>query len=128
MRTPEADKRTPDAPPRAEARPSPTAAPAAVTRALSALAQPGRAERLVGAEAARAAKKLGAHLLPSLRLPAIPLPHAIAPPAVAGGRLANTRRLLQIGLALGIAYLVFLSFWFWGTRGRHRGLRRGVRF
>jgi hypothetical protein len=31
--------------------------------------------------------------------------------------------MIRIGLLLGVAYLVFLTFWFWATRGRPR-LRR----
>jgi hypothetical protein len=34
--------------------------------------------------------------------------------------LTDTRRLVQIGLVLGMAYVAFLTFWFWGTRGRGR--------
>jgi hypothetical protein len=97
---------------------------AVVTRALSRLAQPPELPAL--APAARLARGLGASLLPKLEQ--IPRPDGVRPRDLAGGRLANTRRLLQIGLALGIAYLVFLTFWFWGTRGRRRGLRGGVRF
>jgi hypothetical protein len=41
-------------------------------------------------------------------------------PEVAEG-LTDTRRLVQIGLVLGMAYVAFLTFWFWGTRTRgHR--------
>ena len=94
------------------------------TRTLSRLAQPPELPAL--APAARLARGLGASLLP--RLEQIPRPHGVGPHNLAGGGLANTRRLLQIGLALGILYLVFLTFWFWGTRGRRRGLRGGVRF
>jgi len=93
------------------------------TRTLSRLAQPPELPAL--APAARLARGLGASLLP--RLEQIPRPHGVGPRNLAGGGLANTRRLLQIGLALGILYLVFLTFWFWGTRGRRR-LRGGVRF
>jgi hypothetical protein len=42
-------------------------------------------------------------------------------------RLTDTRRLLQIGLVLGMAYVAFLTFWFWGTRGRGRRARGGFR-
>ena len=99
---------------------------AAVTRALSLLA-PSRPPKLLAVPpAARIARRLGASLLPKLE--AIPGPRALRERNLAGGRLADTRRLLQIGLALGLAYLVFLTLWFWGTRGRHRGLRGGARF
>jgi hypothetical protein len=94
------------------------------TRTLSRLAQPPELPAL--APAARLATGLGASLLPTLEQ--IPRPHGVGAHNLAGGGLANTRRLLQIGLALGIVYLVFLTFWFWGTRGRRRGLRGGVRF
>ncbi len=40
--------------------------------------------------------------------------------------LTDTRWLLQLGLALGLAYLAFLTFWFSGTRLRRR--LRGARF
>jgi len=40
----------------------------------------------------------------------------------------DARRLLQLGLALGIVYLLFLIAWFWGTRGRRHGVGRMVRF
>jgi hypothetical protein len=39
---------------------------------------------------------------------------------VAAGQLGDTRRVLQLGLAFGVVYLVFLISWFWGTRGRRR--------
>ena len=99
---------------------------AAVTRALSLLAPSRPPELLAVPPAARIARRLGATLFP--RLEAIPGPGALRERNLAGGRLADTRRLLQIGLALGLAYLVFLTLWFWGTRGRHRGLRGGARF
>ena len=99
---------------------------AAATRALSLLAPSRPPELLALPPAARIAKRLGASLLPTLE--AIPGPAGLQKRNLAGGRLADTRRLLQIGLALGLAYLVFLTLWFWGTRGRHRGLRGGARF
>lgn len=34
--------------------------------------------------------------------------------------LRNTRLMLQIGIVLGLAYLVFLGVWFWTTRFRGR--------
>jgi hypothetical protein len=101
-------------------------AEAAVTRALSLLAPSRPPELLAVPPAARVARRLGASLLPKLE--AIPGPGALRERNLAGGRLPDTRRLLQIGLALGLAYLVFLTFWFWGTRGRHRGLRGRARF
>jgi hypothetical protein len=116
----------PDAAPAKHSRASVSTARAAVTGTLALLATPGPADVLVGARAAKVARAVGAQLLPRLRLPSIPRPHAL-PPDVAGGHLANTRRLLQIGLALGIAYLLFLTFWFWRTRGRNRRLRGGTR-
>jgi hypothetical protein len=112
--------------PAVSARPFLPRAGAAVTRALSLLAPSRPPELLAVPPTARIARRLGATLLP--RLEAIPGPGALRDRNLAGGRLADSRRLLQIGLALGLAYLVFLTFWFWGTRGRHRGLRRGARF
>ena len=99
---------------------------AVVTRALSLLAPSRPPELLAVPPAARIAGRFGASLLP--RLEAIPGPGALRERNLAGGRLADTRRLLQIALALGLAYLVFLTLWFWGTRGRRRGLRGGARF
>src|SRR6266566_5513570 len=52
---------------------------------------------------------------------------AIRPSAKTAERLTDTRWVLQLGLALGLAYLAFLTFWFWGTRLRRRRLR-GARF
>jgi hypothetical protein len=49
----------------------------------------------------------------------LPTPSARPSPEVAEG-LTDTRRLVQIGLVLGMAYVAFLTFWFWGTRGRGR--------
>lgn len=46
-------------------------------------------------------------------------PLARPSPEVADG-LTDTRRLVQIGLVLGMAYVAFLTFWFWGTRARGR--------
>jgi hypothetical protein len=43
-------------------------------------------------------------------------------------RLPDTRRLVQIGLLLGMAYVGFLMLWFWTTRGRRRRLHGGARF
>jgi hypothetical protein len=43
-------------------------------------------------------------------------------------RVADARLLLRLGLALGLAYLVFLVAWFWGTRDRRHGVERVVRF
>jgi hypothetical protein len=40
-----------------------------------------------------------------------------APPAA---ELHNTRRMLQIGMLLGLTYLGFLALWFWRTRFRGR--------
>jgi hypothetical protein len=101
-------------------------AAAAAKRGLSLLAPSRPPELLAVPPAARIARRLGASLLPKLE--AIPGPRALRERNLAGGRLADTRRLLQIGLALGLAYLVFLTLWFWGTRGRRRGLRGGARF
>jgi hypothetical protein len=42
---------------------------------------------------------------------------AAAPPAA---DLHNTRRMLQIGILIGLAYLGFLGLWFWRTRFRGR--------
>ncbi|MGH2922233.1 MAG: hypothetical protein ACRDKU_09225 [Gaiellaceae bacterium] len=39
--------------------------------------------------------------------------------------LRDTRLLLKIGLLLGMAYLVFLTLWFWATRVRPRPTRAG---
>jgi hypothetical protein len=41
---------------------------------------------------------------------------------------AEKRRLLELGLGLGLAYIAFLGGWFWKTRGRPRGAGRVVRF
>jgi len=38
------------------------------------------------------------------------------------------KRLLELGLALGLAYIAFLAGWFWKTRGRPHGVGRVVRF
>jgi len=38
------------------------------------------------------------------------------------------RRLLELGLALGLAYVTFLVGWFWKTRGRRHSVGRVVRF
>lgn len=55
-------------------------------------------------------------------------PIASTPRAEVAERLTDTRRLVQIGLLLGVAYVGFLMLWFWATRGRKRRLRGGVRF
>ena len=52
---------------------------------------------------------------------------ALDPKPVAAGRPADGRRLLQLGLVLGIAYVLFLVFWFWRTRGLRHRLGRAVR-
>jgi hypothetical protein len=112
--------------PAVSSRPFLPRAVAAVKRGLSLLAPSRPPELLAVPPAARIARRLGASLLPKLE--AIPGPRALRERNLAGGHLADTRRLLQIGLALGLAYLVFLTLWFWGTRGRRRGLRGGARF
>jgi hypothetical protein len=43
-------------------------------------------------------------------------------------RLPDTRRLVQIGLLLGMTYVGFLMLWFWTTRRRGRRLRGRARF
>jgi hypothetical protein len=53
---------------------------------------------------------------------------SIRPNAEVAERLPDTRRLVQIGLLLGMAYVGFLMLWFWTTRGRGRRLRGGTRF
>jgi hypothetical protein len=60
--------------------------------------------------------------------------HADDPPAAArtaatrrareiARELEDTRLMLQIGIALGLAYVGFLLFWFWATRFRPRPQR-----
>jgi hypothetical protein len=98
---------------------------AALTRTVSGLTGPRLRDLPAVSSAGRIARGLGASLLP--RLDALPRPRDLNPRRLTGGQVADSRRMLQIGLALGIAYLVFLTFWFWGTRGRHRGLRGGTR-
>jgi hypothetical protein len=54
---------------------------------------------------------------PKAHTAAKPPTQAIAPVP----QLRDERRVLQIGLAFALFYIVFLAFWFWGTReGRHR--------
>jgi hypothetical protein len=103
-----------------------TLSPAVVPHPPALLTRARPAARLASGFAARVARSLRASLLP--RLDAIGRPGDLRAPNLRGGHLADTRRLLQIGIALGIAYLVFLTFWFWGTRRRNRGLRGGARF
>ncbi len=43
-------------------------------------------------------------------------------------QVADARLLLRLGIALGLAYLVFLVAWFWTTRDRRHGVARVVRF
>jgi hypothetical protein len=43
-------------------------------------------------------------------------------------KAAEKKRLLVLGLALGLAYIAFLAGWFWKTRGRPHGAGRVVRF
>lgn len=43
-------------------------------------------------------------------------------------RAADKRRLLELAIALGLAYVGFLAGWFWKTRGRPHGAQRLVRF
>jgi hypothetical protein len=97
----------------------------ALTRTFSGLTGPRPRDLPAVSSAGRIARGLGASLLP--RLEALPRPRDLDPRRLTGGQVADSRRMLQIALALGIAYLVFLTFWFWGTRGRHRGLRSGTR-
>jgi hypothetical protein len=40
----------------------------------------------------------------------------------------DARELLQLGVMLALAYVLFLAFWFWKTRHRPHGARRVVRF
>jgi hypothetical protein len=43
-------------------------------------------------------------------------------------QVTDARRLLQLGLVLGFAYVVFLVCWFWRTRDGSHGVGRVVRF
>jgi hypothetical protein len=54
----------------------------------------------------------------------------VRPTAPKSGReqVADARLLLRLGLALGLAYVVFLVAWFWSTRHRTHGVARVVRF
>jgi hypothetical protein len=45
-----------------------------------------------------------------------------------GEQVADARLLLRLGIALGLAYLVFLVAWFWTTRDRRHGVTRVMRF
>ena len=58
------------------------------------------------------------------------IPRDIARDNVISGSVSerDARRLLQLGLLLGFAYVVFLFCWFWRTRDRPRGAGRVVRF
>ncbi|HEY6836002.1 MAG TPA: hypothetical protein VI142_05955 [Gaiellaceae bacterium] len=40
----------------------------------------------------------------------------------------DARRLLQLGLFLALAYVLFVALWLWRTRGRPHGAGRVVRF
>jgi hypothetical protein len=51
----------------------------------------------------------------------------IAPSSQDAQSSGRTRILVQLGIGLAIAYVVFLSLWFWVTRGRI-ARRRVVRF
>jgi hypothetical protein len=48
--------------------------------------------------------------------------------SLAAGQLADARRLVQLGLVLGMAYALFLVLWFWRTWDRRHRLGRAVRF
>jgi hypothetical protein len=76
-------------------------------------------EVLGGPRVARAAKAIAALALP--KLSALAHSRLLTPRNVGGGQLPDTRWLLQVGLGLGLAYLLFLALWFWGTRGRRGG-------
>jgi hypothetical protein len=90
-----------------------------------------RAVALVAApEAGTVAAARSVHPLARLRpilpkilpdVPSVGRMHAPRPGDLAAGSLTDTRRLLQIGVALALAYLLFLMFWFWRTRAHHRG-------
>jgi hypothetical protein len=61
----------------------------------------------------------------AVRNPArIPEHQSVAPVAQVG----DERRLLQLGLALAIVYVVFLGLWFWGTREGRRRVESATRF
>lgn len=57
--------------------------------------------------------------------PVIPARQSLSEPQA---HAADKKRLLQLGLALGLAYVVFLAGWFWKTRGGRHGIGRVVRF
>jgi hypothetical protein len=71
-------------------------------------------------------KSVGTAIVKPLKrvLPTASLPRRPEAPE----QLTDTRRLVQIGLMLGMAYVAFLTFWFWGTRVRGRRARGGTRF
>lgn len=51
----------------------------------------------------------------------------VEPRPAGSQRLTDERRLLQLGLVFGLAYVFFLVFWFWRTRDRRRGVGRVLR-
>jgi hypothetical protein len=119
--------------------PAPTPAPAALVGANSASNGASSARRVVYAAAAATGAasppSRTASASRSRRSPNRAEPHGIAdrvsrtllrplgtvgaaaPPAA---DLHNTRRMLQIGILIGLAYLGFLGLWFWRTRFRGR--------
>jgi hypothetical protein len=89
------------------------AAEAAGTLASTAPQMAAKAE--MAARAVIAPKAARAAIVRPLRraLPTLPRPPS-------GEPLTDTRRLVQIGLLLGMVYVAFLTFWFWVTRVRGR--------
>jgi hypothetical protein len=58
--------------------------------------------------------------------PTSPSTHPAVGSQGADAQATDGRLLLQIALAFGLLYVLFLVFWFWGTRGRARDRARRV--
>jgi hypothetical protein len=52
---------------------------------------------------------------------------SIAPTSFETSIPADGRRLFQIAVAFALAYVVFLTVWFWGTRERRSRVGRAAR-
>jgi hypothetical protein len=52
---------------------------------------------------------------------------SIAPTSFEASIPSDGRRLFQIAVAFALAYVVFLTVWFWGTRERRSRVGRAAR-
>lgn len=70
---------------------------------------------------------ISTHLVPSAPESCRRIAASIAPTSFEASIPSDGRRLFQIAVAFALAYVVFLTVWFWGTRERRSRVGRAAR-